>query len=136
MVGLAWAPCPLGADGRWHPAAPLAGGSYTLEVRAVDPQGNADASPARDTFVVDTTPPDTYVAGTWGNVTARTVSLTLSANEPVQRFECRVDSGAWATCASPFTTTLPVGNHTISVRAIDVAGLADPNPAAPWYKVP
>jgi hypothetical protein len=135
IVGLPWASCPLGADGRWHPAAPLTEGAYTLEARAVDAQGNVDPTPASASFIVDATPPDTYVSGTWGNVTSRTVTLTLSANEAVSGYQCRVDAAAWAPCASPFTTTLPAGNHTISVRAIDVAGLVDPNPAVPWYTV-
>jgi hypothetical protein len=87
------------------------------------------------TFIVDLTPPDTYVAGTWGYVSAGTVSLTLSANEPVSGYDCKVDSGSWARCTSPFTTTLTAGNHTISVRATDLAGNADPLPASPWYTV-
>jgi hypothetical protein len=135
LAGLPWATCAPGADGLWRPAAALAQGAYTLDVRAVDAQGNVDPTPARAAFVVDTTPPDTYVSGTWGVVAGRTVSLSLSANEPVRGYECRVDAAVWAPCTSPFTTTLPAGNHTISVRAVDQAGLADPYPAVPWYTV-
>jgi hypothetical protein len=133
--GSAWAPCAAGIDGKWHPATPLAEGSHTFSVRAIDATGNVDATPASVTFIVDLTPPDTYVAGTWGYVSAGTVSLTLSANEPVSGYDCKVDSGSWARCTSPFTTTLTAGNHTISVRATDLAGNADPLPASPWYTV-
>jgi hypothetical protein len=135
VEGGAWAACPPDAGGNWRPATALAGGSHTLSVRATDANGNVDATPATYAFIVDLTPPDTYVAGTWGNVTTAVNTLTLSANEPVLRYECRVDAAAWATCTSPFTATLPAGAHTISVRATDLAGNVDPNPATPWYQV-
>lgn len=135
MDGAAWATCTPDATGVWRPATAMTDGSHTLRVRAVDPYGNIDASPAQNTTIYDKYPADTYISGTWGNVTTHTVSLTLTASEPVTRFECRVDSGAWATCTSPFSTSLSNGAHTISVRAVDLAGWLDPDPAQAWYQV-
>ncbi|MBJ7330305.1 MAG: cellulase family glycosylhydrolase [Solirubrobacteraceae bacterium] len=126
-------PCPVDANGTWT-ASTLWQGAFTFDVRALDPSGNADPTPAHTSFIVDRQMPDTYVSGTWGNVAIGPVSLTLSASEPVLRYECRVDSGAWATCTSPFTTTMPAGSHTISVRATDLAGWVDTSPAVPWYQ--
>jgi hypothetical protein len=135
LDGSAWTACPPAADGTWRPATALAGGTHTLIVAATDAQANTDATPATRTWVRDTTPPDTYVAGTWGNVAVGPVSLTLTASEPVVRYECEVDAGPWATCTSAFSTSLALGHHTISVRSVDVAGNVDPNPAVPWYQV-
>jgi hypothetical protein len=133
--GAGWAACPPAADGTWRPAVALAEGAHMLTVRAVDAQGNTDASPATASFIVDLSPPDTYVSGTWGDVSVAGVSLTLSSNEPVGHYECQVDQGAWQTCASPFGATLTAGAHTIGVRAIDLAGWPDAAPAVPWYQV-
>jgi hypothetical protein len=36
--------------------------------------------------------------------------------------QCRVDTGAFADCTSPFTTTVAEGTHTITVRVTDGAG--------------
>ena len=44
---------------------------------------------------------------------------------------CRIDSGAYTTCTSPFTTpTITNGPHSFYVYAIDMFGNADPSPAS------
>ena len=46
------------------------------------------------------------------------------------RFECKLDSGAFASCKSPKTISpIAGGLHTVQVRAIDEAGNVDPSPA-------
>ncbi len=134
-LGSPWAACAPDASGTWRPAAALPQGSQTLEVRAIDPSGNVDATPAASTTIIDLTPPDTYIAGTFGNVKALLNTLTLSANEPVTKYECKIDAGAWAACSTTYSFTLPLGAHTVSVRSYDLAGNVDPNPAQPWYQV-
>jgi hypothetical protein len=42
-------------------SAPLADGDWTFEGRAVDAAGNADPTPVRHAFTVDTTPPETII---------------------------------------------------------------------------
>ena len=45
-------------------------------------------------------------------------------------FECSLDDGAFASCATPHTVKVRTGKHTFAVRAIDAAGNADPTPAS------
>lgn len=133
--GAAWATCTLDASGEWRPAADYGDGEHVLRVRAVDAQGNVDPTPPSWTTIYDQYPPDTYLAGTWGAVTRLLQQLTPSANEPVARYECSVDGAAWLTCPAPLAITLPLGSHTIAVRAVDLAGNTDPDPAVAWYVV-
>jgi hypothetical protein len=52
---------PCSGPGDTHTTAPLADGSYTFRVRATDPHGNIDPSPATRAFTVDTgLPPPRY----------------------------------------------------------------------------
>ena len=54
-----------------------------------------------------------------------------SPPEPGSSFECKIDSGSYAACSSPKTTShLADGSHTFSVRAKDPAGNVDPTPAS------
>ena len=56
------------------------------------------------------------------NGTTATVTFSSTATD-VARFECSLDTGAFATCTSPRVLTgLSEGSHTIRVRAIDQAG--------------
>jgi len=135
MDWAAWEACTPDAAGVWRPANAMGDGSHTLRVHAVDPFGNVDASPASNTTIYDRYPADTYISGTRGDVYTHTVSLSFSASEPVRWYECKIDSGAWAGCDNPFTTTLANGEHWIYVRAIDLAGNVDPDPASAWYHV-
>jgi hypothetical protein len=51
-------------------------------------------------------------------------TFAFEADEPVERFECRLDDGAFEECVSPFSTpgTLAPGEHVFVVRATDPAG--------------
>ena len=129
--------------GSWDPctspftSAALADGPHTFAVRATDPAGNADATPASKSFTVDTTTPDTTPPDTTIDVAppalagTATPSVAFSASEVGATFECRVDAGPWTTCTSPFATpALADGPHTIEVRALDVFANADQTPAS------
>jgi hypothetical protein len=128
----AFAPC-----GSPFTSPALADGPHRFEVRAVDPAGNADPIPASRSFVVDTDVPDTTVtAGPTGPTADPTPTFEFQSDEPGARFECRLDGAAFADCASPLTTgTLADGPHTLEIRAVDLAGNADPEPAVREFTV-
>jgi predicted phage tail protein len=90
-------------------------------VRAVDNAGNVGAAVTRD-FTVDTTAPAASIDGV--SVTGAAASVRLSSPDTdVARFECRLDDGDYAACASPKQFAgLGDGQHTVAVRAVDNAG--------------
>lgn len=127
LDGGSWSPCttPLAiASGRE--------GSHEVFVRAIDAAGNADASPARGTWMVDLTPPSLVLTARPPAVTTkRAVDFGFSGRDAVgtRGFECQADSGAWRACGSPYRTPrLKVGCHKISLRAIDFAGNVQVSP--------
>jgi hypothetical protein len=85
----------------------------------------------------DTTAPNTTItSGPTGTTTDNTPTFTFSASESGSAFQCRLDSGAWVACTSPWTTTaLTDGMHGIAVRAIDAAGNVDATPATQSFTV-
>ena len=112
-----------------HTRSVTAEGAHNFTVQATDTAGNT----ATDTwtFTTDTTRPNTTINSgppSPGNDT--TPEFTFSSSEASASFECRVGSAAFASCTSPHTVApLPVGGHTLEVRAIDRAGNADDTPA-------
>src|SRR3954468_19870378 len=85
----------------------------------------------------DTTPPDTTItSGPTGTTSDNSPTFAFTATEANSVFECRVDSGAWADCTSPWTTAaLSDGAHSVSVRATDAAGNTDASPATKTWTV-
>jgi hypothetical protein len=110
----------------------LADGSHTIAVRAIDPAGNVDPTPATYGWVVDTTPPDTTIATAEPNPTNdATGDFTFTSNDPTATFQCSIDGGAFVPCPASFSTvSLADGPHTIAVVAVDAAGNVDPTPAS------
>jgi hypothetical protein len=142
-------------DGAGFASCPAAGitytglveGSHTFQVRAIDPSGNVDPTPAGYSFEVVAVPspdlnqprvmlpPETRILA---KPPARTRDRTPTfrfASSAVATFQCRLDRRPYRSCRSPFTTrALGLGRHTFAVRA--VAGqLADPTPARIRFKV-
>ena len=124
-----------GAWGACSGAAAYSGlgdGRHAFEVRATDPAGNVDPSPAARTWSVDATAPDTVIAAgpaEGATVAARAAVFTFGS-EAGAAFECRLDGEAWAACASARQWTgLADGAHAVEVRARDTAGNVDPTPA-------
>jgi hypothetical protein len=55
-------------------------------------------------------------------------TVAVSADEPAS-YECSLDGGAFAACGSSTTFSgLDRGRHSLTARAIDVAGNTDPSP--------
>jgi hypothetical protein len=109
----------------------LAEGSHTFDVRATDPAGNTDQTPAGFTWTVDLTAPQTTVdSGPTEPTSDPDAAFTFSSSEPGSTFECSLDGTPFSACTSPATYTgLAPGSHTFEVRAVDAAGNADPSPA-------
>jgi Right handed beta helix region len=122
--------------------AGLSLGSHQFSVRAKDPAGNVDATPAawqwtiEDTSEpeppVDNTPPQTsIVRGPAKNTTSTVANFALSSTESESTFDCNLDSGGWESCAAtPTYSELEAGEHKFSARAIDTTGNVDPTPVA------
>jgi len=133
--GGAWAPCSSPKD-----YTGLAEGPHKFEVRAIDPAGNADPTPALRSFRVDTTPPNTLIdSGPTGATNNPSPSFTFHSPQSGTTFECRLDAssgGSWAPCSSPKGyINLALGPHKFEVRAIDAATNADPTPAARSFRI-
>ena len=77
-----------------------------------------------DPTVADTTAPETEITESPDDPTEeRSASFAFEADEPVRRFQCRLDGGAFAPCVSPanFPGPLAPGRHTFAVRGVDLA---------------
>ncbi|HUP29173.1 MAG TPA: delta-60 repeat domain-containing protein [Usitatibacter sp.] len=111
---------------------PLASGSHAFAVYAVDNVGNADASPATWSWIVDTQAPETTITAKPAAATNQaSASFGFSASESGSTFECKLDAGAFAACTSPRAYSgLAVGSHTFQVRATDSLGNQDASPAS------
>jgi P pilus assembly chaperone PapD len=109
----------------------LSEGSHIFSARATDAAGNTDQSPAEYTWMVDTVAPDTSIDSNPDALTNSTsASFDFSSNEAGSTFECKLDSGSYATCNSPKSySSLGGGSHTFSVRVTDAAGNTDQSPA-------
>jgi hypothetical protein len=108
-------------------------------VRATDPAGNTDPTPASYTWTVDTTPPHTSItAAPLAISTSSTASFSFTSTEAGSTFACQLDVSAFAACLSPQSYSgLALGSHSFQVRATDPAGNTDPTPASyTWIVVP
>jgi hypothetical protein len=81
--------------------------------------------------------PDTMiVSGPPGVTTNASPTFAFASPVPGVAFQCSLDDGAFAACASPFTAPpLAAGDHAFAVRAVDAAGNADPTPATDAFQV-
>jgi hypothetical protein len=114
----------------------LSEGSHTFEVRAIDVQGNVDATPASFTWVVDLTAPEsTITANPPSSSNSTAASFAFSSNE-TGTFEMQLDGGGFAIATSPASFIgLSESSHTFEVRAIDAAGNTDATPASYTWMV-
>ena len=82
-------------------------------------------------------PETTIVSGPAPSTTDNTPSFGFTSDDLLfARFECRVDDGPFAGCASPYTAfALAEGPHRVEVRALDTAGNVDQTPAVSSFSV-
>jgi hypothetical protein len=116
---------------------PLSDGSHTFAVRAIDSGANPDPTPATRSFTVDTTSPDTAVAAKRQITTRKKRALVSFSlfSEPGAGFQCSIDFLAFFPCGSPLVLKLPLGKHTLTVRARDALGNLDAIPATLTVRV-
>jgi Bacterial Ig-like domain len=117
----------------------LVEGAHEFSVTASDRAGNADPTPAQRTWTVDTTAPDTHIwAGASGPSQGASAVFAFTSDDAGAGFQCRLDDEDFAPCSSPATfTNVPEGAHSFDVRAVDVAGNADPSPVTQhWTRTP
>jgi len=116
----------------------LQSGSHSLVVRAVDPAGNVDDSPAFCAWTVDTTVPDTYILSHPDTLSQSTsASFTFGTNVTNRdTYMCALDAGpappagAFAPCDSVLhLSDLAEGEHTLVVYVVTVDGVVDETPA-------
>lgn len=114
---------------------PLADGSWTLELRAVDTAGNVGSSTTL-TFAIDATAPETTLTvGPPASTTGTRATFEFIATES-STFECRLDSGAYVPCTSPWMyEDLALGSHTFFVRATDGVLNVDATPASTTWTI-
>ncbi len=105
----------------------LSDGPHTFEVRAKDPAGNVDPTPAVWTWVIDAAPPVTTASVTGATRTCGPyicyvlqATVALAANEPATTYY-RVNGGGWQTYTGPFAVTSE-GDNTVEFYSVDTAG--------------
>jgi DNA-directed RNA polymerase specialized sigma24 family protein len=127
LDGGSWSGCNSGKS-----YASLSRGGHTFRVRAKDESGTVDPSPAKRTWKVDTSAPNTTItSGPNSSTGAASATFTFSASESKVTFQCRLDGGAWQACSSPKRYgALHKGAHLFRVRAVDEAGNVDTTPDA------
>lgn len=114
----------------------LSQGAHTVQVRAKDPAGNIDPSPASRSFTVDTTTPNTTITKAKINQAKHKATFRIFSSEPGSTFRCKLDKKAFAPCRSPKTYKhLKRGKHKFQVRAVDKAGNIDSTPAVKRFKI-
>ncbi|MGO4257189.1 Ig-like domain-containing protein [Marmoricola sp. RAF53] len=84
----------------------------------------------------DLVAPQTALLGGPPAATRDTTPTFTFSSEAGATFSCALDAGAFAACASPFTTAaLTNGTHTFRVRATDAAANTDATPATRTFRV-
>jgi hypothetical protein len=95
-------------------------GPHAFAVKAVDPSGNEDSSPATWPWLHLIRPDTTITSGPpQGAVLADPgAAFGLSSSKAASTFECRLDAQGWKPCANPATyEDLPEGLHRFAARA-------------------
>ena len=105
----------------------LTPGETTLHVRAIDPSGNVDETPAEHTWTVFG-PPETTITPPVppAETTEQTATFTFESDQADVTFECSLDGALFVDCTSPVSYgDLAPGSHTFEVQATNAVGLTD-----------
>jgi parallel beta-helix repeat protein len=118
-----------------HTVSGLSDGIHLMLVRAVDPAGNVDPIPDFYEWQIiganDSTPPETTIAAKPPALSGPDVIFGFTSNEAVEEFECSLDGAAFSECEGLYDIEgLETGEHTLRVRAVDIALNVDPTPAS------
>jgi Concanavalin A-like lectin/glucanases superfamily len=112
-------------------ARTLADGPHSFAVRAIDPAGNGDDTPAEKVWTIDTVAPDTTLTdGPPSADNSVMATFAFRSTEHNVVFDCSLDNAGYLPCVSGAAFG-PVGDgaHAFSVRARDRAGNLDLSPA-------
>lgn len=116
--------------------ATLAEGAHHFYVRAYDNAGNM--SELQNDFVIDLSAPTVTITSgpsDFSNSPSATFTFTgTDDGQPLASYQCKVDSGAYASCSSPKTYSgLADGMHTFFVIGFDGAGNVSAPATRSWY---
>jgi hypothetical protein len=110
----------------------LADGAHAVRVRGND--GVATGATATRSWTVDTVAPvTTILSGPPASTRATSATIGLSANEAGAGLQCSLDGAPFAACGAAYVTEgLAAGPHTLSARAVDLAGNVGPTAVHAW----
>jgi hypothetical protein len=89
---------------------------------AVDGANNSSNASGSAMIVYDSTDPSLSVTTIKVQGAKVTVTFAASDSNGIDDTLCKLDSGSYASCGSPYVRELPKGSHTFYVRALDAAG--------------
>lgn len=127
-------------SGNWSVAVSgLPEGDRFLSAVSVDKAGNASPRSAARKVVVDKTAPETSIDfGASGVVTSGEAFFAFDSDGTEASYECSLDGEPFGGCTRRTSASykdLADGTHVFRVRALDVAGNADPTPATRGWTV-
>lgn len=107
-----------------------ADGTYALNLKQTSPT-TGDSALVGINWTLDTSAPDTSLVSAPADPNLSVdSSFAFSSPDSTATFECQMDSGSFASCASPMNyAALSPGSHTFTVRARDSVGNIDASPA-------
>ena len=109
-------------------------GEHTFAVRATDPAGNVDLTPATRTFRLDRGAPETTLTKRPPKKLKKKKAVFAFSADEASEFTCRLDDKPEFGCAGDVRLRVKPGRHTFSVFGTDAAGNADASPASYKFK--
>jgi hypothetical protein len=124
----------------------LGGGGHSFQVRATDPAGNTDPTPASYNWTVDVTAPVTSItSGPTGTISTNGGTFTWTGTDNLTApgnllYAYRLDPiepnfSAFSSASAASYNNLADGNYTFYVKSRDQAGNEDPAPASQPFTV-